>query len=182
MREFSKLLQNGFIDTFRHLHKDKVKYSWWSIRFGQKVRINNIGWPRCVSGYRNPEVQHNKNINTSIEFKDIRKEKLDIFKDKEVLNFAFSFSIIYPGTKDSEKNKERHGEIILEGSMLFSVTEEESKEVMKFWKKRQIPPSVNVRLSNFLLKKCAVKALVLEEELGLPTYPKLPMINEVKNN
>ncbi len=35
-------LDAGFVDTFRHLHPDRVQYSWWSQRFG--VREKNIGW------------------------------------------------------------------------------------------------------------------------------------------
>ena len=40
--DFSRLLSRGFIDTFRYLHPDEVKYSWWSYRF--KAREKNIGW------------------------------------------------------------------------------------------------------------------------------------------
>jgi exodeoxyribonuclease-3 len=32
----------GYIDTFRRLHPDTVKYSWWTYRF--KARERNIGW------------------------------------------------------------------------------------------------------------------------------------------
>jgi exodeoxyribonuclease-3 len=32
----------GFLDTFRHLHPDTVKYSWWSYRAG--AREKNVGW------------------------------------------------------------------------------------------------------------------------------------------
>lgn len=40
--KFSELLDSGFIDTFRYLHPDEVKYSWWSYRFN--ARKNNAGW------------------------------------------------------------------------------------------------------------------------------------------
>lgn len=36
------LMSASFIDTFRHLHPDTVKYSWWSYRAG--ARGKNIGW------------------------------------------------------------------------------------------------------------------------------------------
>jgi exodeoxyribonuclease-3 len=37
-----KLLAAGFVDTWRHLHPGKAKYSWWSYRAG--ARGNNVGW------------------------------------------------------------------------------------------------------------------------------------------
>ena len=40
--KFQELLAAGFIDTFRYLHPDEVKYSWWSYRF--KARERNAGW------------------------------------------------------------------------------------------------------------------------------------------
>ncbi len=36
------LLSNGYVDTFRHLYPETVKYSWWSYRFN--ARANNAGW------------------------------------------------------------------------------------------------------------------------------------------
>jgi exodeoxyribonuclease-3 len=32
----------GYVDTFRHLHPDTVKYSWWTYRF--KARERDAGW------------------------------------------------------------------------------------------------------------------------------------------
>ena len=40
--KFNELLNSGFIDTFRYLHEDEVKYSWWSFR--TKARERNVGW------------------------------------------------------------------------------------------------------------------------------------------
>lgn len=37
-----KIVENGYVDTFRHLHPDTEKYSWWTYRF--KARDRNIGW------------------------------------------------------------------------------------------------------------------------------------------
>lgn len=33
---------NGLVDTYRHFHPTKEKYSWWSYRAG--ARFKNIGW------------------------------------------------------------------------------------------------------------------------------------------
>ena len=41
--KFSKLLDSGFIDTFRYFYPtEEGKYSWWSYRFS--ARKNNAGW------------------------------------------------------------------------------------------------------------------------------------------
>ena len=40
--KFTDLLACGFTDTFRHLHPDEVRYSWWSYRF--QAREKNAGW------------------------------------------------------------------------------------------------------------------------------------------
>ncbi len=37
-----RILQNGYVDTFRYLYPDTEKYSWWTYRFGARSR--NIGW------------------------------------------------------------------------------------------------------------------------------------------
>lgn len=37
-----KLVENGWIDTFRHFDNRPEQYSWWTYRFGARKR--NIGW------------------------------------------------------------------------------------------------------------------------------------------
>lgn len=40
---FSKVLENGFIDTFRYFYPEQTGiYSWWSYRF--QARVKNAGW------------------------------------------------------------------------------------------------------------------------------------------
>ena len=40
--KFRELKAAGFVDTFRHLQPEEVKYSWWSYMF--KAREKNAGW------------------------------------------------------------------------------------------------------------------------------------------
>lgn len=37
-----RMVDMGYVDTFRHFYPDTVKYSWWSYRFS--ARKNNAGW------------------------------------------------------------------------------------------------------------------------------------------
>jgi exodeoxyribonuclease-3 len=37
-----RILQNGYVDTFRHLYPDTIRYTWWTYRFGARSR--NVGW------------------------------------------------------------------------------------------------------------------------------------------
>jgi exodeoxyribonuclease III len=41
-RSFTRLLKAGFIDTFRLLHDEGERYTWWS--FVTRARERNIGW------------------------------------------------------------------------------------------------------------------------------------------
>lgn len=40
--KMTRLLSNGFIDTFRYKYPDKVLYSWWS--YMRQAREKNVGW------------------------------------------------------------------------------------------------------------------------------------------
>ena len=37
-----RLVENGYLDTFRYLYPETVKYSWWSYR--SAARRKNVGW------------------------------------------------------------------------------------------------------------------------------------------
>lgn len=39
---FGRLLESGFVDTYRHFDPSPKKYTWWTYRFGARSR--NVGW------------------------------------------------------------------------------------------------------------------------------------------
>jgi exodeoxyribonuclease-3 len=65
--KFTQLLDSGFIDTFRFLHPEEVKYSWWSYRFN--ARANNAGW--------------------RIDYFVISENGKDLIKDADILNDVY---------------------------------------------------------------------------------------------
>ena len=37
-----KIVSEGYVDTFRYLYPETIKYSWWTYRFN--ARTKNVGW------------------------------------------------------------------------------------------------------------------------------------------
>ena len=57
--QFQKLLDSGFVDTFRYLYPDKIQYTWWSYMLN--ARQNNIGWRIDYFLLSNRLINHLKN-------------------------------------------------------------------------------------------------------------------------
>jgi hypothetical protein len=132
-----------------------------------------------ISANKNKEFKAGPSISTNIEFKDIEPVKFDILKEENVLKNTFKFSVIY---SEKEEGKEKHdqkekiAEVNFEGIILLSVSKEESKNILKAWKKKETPQEMRFPLFNLILSKCSIKALNLEEEIGLPFHTPLPQI------
>lgn len=64
--KMTQLLSSGFIDTFRKLNPEKVKYSWWSYRFNARSR--NAGWR---IDYFLVSEKYMKNVKDSLIFDEV---------------------------------------------------------------------------------------------------------------
>ena len=113
-------------------------------------------------------------INTHIDFTDLDKDKMELFKDQDILQVLFNYSITY--TPKEDKKATPPGSIALSGKVIISADKEESKEVFKFWKKKELPPSFQVPVYNLILRKCSLKAANLQEDIDLPLTLPLPKV------
>ena len=77
--KFTKLLESGFVDSFRYLYPDKTdSYSWWS--YMGRAREKNIGWRIdyfVVSNKLKDKIQEAK-IHSNIAGSDHCPVELDI--------------------------------------------------------------------------------------------------------
>lgn len=112
------------------------------------------------------------NIKTNIDISEIKQIKSDILKTKEDLVQAkFSYTVKYePG----------YANIDLKGTAILSLDEKQAKEVMKEWKKKQMPEGFRTVLFNVIMRKASLKSLHLEDELNLPLHLPLPTLNPQK--
>ncbi len=116
-----------------------------------------------------------KGINTNLEFTNVEEEKLTLLKDSEAIKISFKYSINY-GDKDPKKETKKNGEVIFEGNIILSATKEEAKEVMKSWKKKELPGQAKLTLFNLIIRKCSPKALDLEDQINLRLHLPLPQL------
>ncbi|MEK6898868.1 MAG: hypothetical protein AABW79_02105 [Nanoarchaeota archaeon] len=118
-----------------------------------------------IHASRKDKWEKNEKINTNIELSDIEKDSIDILKQNEIIKVKFSYKILY------EPN---NAEVIFEGNIILDLDETLSKEMIKDWKKKEIPEKIKIPLLNLVMTKCNIKALELEEQLSMPFHLKLP--------
>lgn len=137
-----------------------------------------------VVGFQLKKISADKKVNiiekkpgTSIEFIDLDKEKSDIFKENELLKITYKYAVVY-----GENEKESEGGIEIIGHIILSVDKDESKDILKAWKKKKLPEVLNINLFNIILKRCTPKAVFLEDEVGLPIHTPMPRLQPKKED
>jgi len=129
-----------------------------------------------ISAERTPEFKPSS-MSTNIEFTNVEKEKMDILKETEALKVSFKYILAYG---EEKKKGPLPAEITFEGFIVLSADKEKSKELQKAWKKKTLPNGTKIPLFNLILKKCAAKALQLQEDVNLPSHIPIPKIKPKK--
>tara|TARA_Y100000310_G_C20652706_1_gene800319 strand:+ start:687 stop:1103 length:417 start_codon:yes stop_codon:yes gene_type:complete len=107
-------------------------------------------------------------VNQDINIKGIKEEEIPVGKDK-ALRINFALTIIY--TED-------FGKLEFEGSVLTLPNEQEAKSLKDAWKNNKIPEDMKFGIFNFIMNKCNIKALYLEDEMGMPFHVPMPRISK----
>lgn len=123
-----------------------------------------------ISAERKEKQQGKLEIKQNINIDDISEDKINISKE-EVIKITFSFNVDY--SPDFAKLEIKGQTVLLPGK-------DEAKEIFKEWKKKQIPEHFRIPLFNFIMGKCNIKALELEDELNLPLHLPMPRLSPKK--
>lgn len=114
----------------------------------------------------------NVSVKNSLDVENISEEEVPI-SNKPALKIDFFYIIDY------EPNVAK---VEIKGSVITIDEKEESKDILKEWKsKKTYTHESKLGLFNFILSKCNLKALLLEEELDLPLHIPFPkLVSEQK--
>lgn len=109
-------------------------------------------------------------INTKLDISSIDSLKSDILKTKEeLLKVEFVYSVFY---------EPEFAKIELAGRVVLAVEPRMARDILKGWKDKETSDEFRIFMFNVILRKSNIKALQLEEELGLPPHVPLPSINK----
>jgi len=111
----------------------------------------------------NGEIAIKSNISTS----SIEKSNLELVK-QETLKIDFLFDLDYGEL----------GKVNIEGFMILLFDPKTTKDVLAEWKEnKKILKEIKLSVFNIILRKCSLKSLQLEEEIGLPIHMQMPRFN-----
>ena len=111
-------------------------------------------------------------IESNVDIESVEEAKSDIISKESLIEVRFRYVISY---------SPNIAKVDLKGILLLMVDSKEFKSFMKSWKDKEIFPSeYKVMLFNVILKKSNIKALQLEDEMGLPLHIPLPTVKDIK--
>lgn len=113
-----------------------------------------------VKGSQKTDIEVTSNLN----LEDIKETKIEPTKQKSII-IDFNFYVDY---------KPDVAKIEFKGHLILLDDENKTEEIIKSWKQKNLPEEIKLSILNYILEKCNIKSLELEEELGLPLHIPLP--------
>jgi len=114
---------------------------------------------------KNPDFKGKLDILSNINILSLEKQKLDLING-EAVKINFDFTLDY---KDS-------GKLEILGNLMLMFDAKTQKQVLEEWKDKKLPNDIRLAILNIILQRSSLKALQLEEEVGLPLHVQLPRL------
>lgn len=104
-------------------------------------------------------------ISTNIKIDDLAKTKLSFDKEKGALKASFAYEVNYSDV----------GTIVLAGDVLVMQEIKIIDSILEEWKeKKTIPKALSTALMTHIMNKCAVQAIIMAKDIGLPSPIPMP--------
>ncbi len=112
-------------------------------------------------------------IDRNIKIESVEKIKPQALQIKEdLLEIKFKYGISYdPNVAKFE----------FSGNLLVTADQKVAKEFLSEWKEKKFPERHKIVLFNIIMRKSDIKAMEIEDEMGLPLHVALPLIREKKD-
>lgn len=121
----------------------------------------------------NGPMEKEAKINSSIDISNIEEIKGGIFTKEQLIKISFKYSINY---------KPEYAKIELDGVVVISGESKVVKEILNDWKEKKLSEEVRMGIFNLIIKKAGIKALQLEDEMGLPYHMPFPSLRKQENS
>ncbi len=105
-------------------------------------------------------------INNNINIDNIQKEEASL-SNKPLLKFDFTYKLTYGANL---------AVVEMKGAVMVIDENDQSKEILKEWKNKKFNHNFKFDLLNFIVEKCSIRALELEEDINLPPHIQFPKI------
>jgi hypothetical protein len=121
-----------------------------------------------ISVQREEKIEGKLEIKQNIGIDDVSEENIPITKD-DAIKIKFTFSVDY--------NEGKFAKVEFKGHIIVLPEKQELKDFLKSWKDKQVPEGIRTPLFNFIMSKCNIKALSLEDEMNLPLHVPMPKLS-----
>ena len=116
-----------------------------------------------VSAERNPKFSGKLSIDQNIKILDVEKSQ----EAKDAIKTTYSFSVDY----------KELGKVDVEGTLFISADQKTTKVLLRQWKNKALDTPEYIAITNAIIQKASIRAIELEEEMGLPIHLRLPTLS-----
>ncbi|MCK4650493.1 hypothetical protein KAT36_04660 [Candidatus Pacearchaeota archaeon] len=116
-----------------------------------------------IDAKKNPNFTGKLELKTNIEINSLEK----VEKHKDTIKITYIFEINYGDL----------GKIKIKGELFLLIDPKTIKTIFKNYENKEYNTPEYITITNSVIQKASIKALELEEELGLPIHIKLPKLS-----